>query len=237
MKKILTALVLSSLVSSVDAITYNDTITAIFGGGNPDTGWTSDTGSGMTLALRGKNFDTGATPQPNTLGTYEFATGVAANNAARAKWNWEFSINSGSAALNAVDFYVGIDTDPSQGISYAFVNALLVWTDNSYGNNLTLNGAGVETGLAAALLAGDRIAQQSQNLVFAGGNPLLNATYNYELFAVASGAGSTGARLAEVGITVIVGEGGAAVPETGSTLALLGFAAVGLGALRRKFQA
>ncbi len=201
------------------AVAYNVNITAIFGGGNPDTGWTTGTGSGITLGLRGKNRDTGATPQPTTLGVYEFATGVAANPT-KAKWQWEFSINSGAGNLSAhFDYYVRIDLDPSQCVNYFVANALVDWTDNAYGNDLTPNGAGVNgtPATSAALAAANNIAQQSQNVVFPPtlGNPLLNATYNYELYAVAKGAGPGGAKVASVSITVVVGTGGAVCDTDG----------------------
>jgi len=197
------------------AVSYNQNITAIFGTGNTNDGWTTDTGSGITLGLRGKDRVTGSTA--NSSGVYgPYATGVVppANN--RATWNWEFSINSGAANLSVnYDYYVAIDLDPSECINYAVVNALTFWTDNSYGNNTTLNGAGFEASPnnaanSAVLAAANNIAQQSQNLVFVGGNPLIDATYNYELFAVAKGAGPGGTRLASVGIIVVVGTGGVA---------------------------
>ncbi|MBC8096679.1 MAG: VPDSG-CTERM sorting domain-containing protein [Akkermansiaceae bacterium] len=223
---------------TVWADSYNQNITAIFGGGNPNTGWATDTGSGITLGLRGKNRHP-ATSTANVNGVYSFATGLIPPNNNRAVWNWEFSINSGTALLPAYDYYVGIDLDPSQGISYTYVNALTYWTDNSFGTAATLNGQGAEAAPnnaanSAALAAANSIAQQSQNLVFVGGNPLLDATYNYELFAVASGAGANGTRLTDVGITVVVGNGGSRVPDAGSTSMLLGAGLVGLAGLRRK---
>ena len=223
------------MAPSIWAVTYNDNITAIFGGGNPDTGWTSESGNGITLALRGKQRYP-STSTANVNGVYSYATGLIPPNNNRAVWNWEFSINSGTAFLPTYDYFVGIDTDPSQGISYTYVNALTYWTDNSFGNGSTLNGQGVEANPnnaanSAALAAVNTIAQQSQNLVFAGGNPLLDATYNYELFAVAKGGGTSGAKLADVGITVVVGRGGAAVPDGGSTLSLLGLGMAGLAGI------
>lgn len=228
----------SALVPSVWAVSYDQNITAIFGSGNPNTGWTTDTDSGITLGLRGKQrYPTSSTSTANNNGTYSFATGFIppANN--RATWNWEWSINSGQAAVDAFDYYVGIDTDPSQGISYTTVNALTWWTDNEFGTSSTANGGGLKPTEAGFTTLGDySIAQQSQNLVFASGNPNLDATYNYQLFAVAKGAGENGTRLADVGITVVVGQGGAAVPDAGSTLALLGAALTGLAAFRRKLS-
>jgi len=236
--EVFSVLVLFSLTPSARAIAFNQNIVAIFGTGNPNTGWTTDTSAGgIVLGLRGKERDTASTA--NASGVYSYATGVDPNNAARARWNWEFSINSGGANLNNFEFYVGADLDASQGISYSIVNALTFFNDNSYGNNATLNGQGVEgTAFAPDNLAmANNIAQQSQNLVFVGGNPFLNATYDYILYAVANGGGSGGAHLAETHITVVVGNGGAAVPDAGSTFALLGLGMAALTGFRLRQRA
>lgn len=214
MKPTLLALaLLSAAAQSAAAVSYDQTITAIFGSGNPDTGWTTETSvdQEVVLGLRGKNRDDGSTP--NTAGVYQFPTGGSIGNPARALWNWEFSIDVRGSndylipANGGYDFYVAIDTDPSQCIQSTIVNALTTWNDNSYGDQGTLNGEGIE-GLASDLGINYDIAQNSQNLVFAGGNPALDGTYSYELFAVAKGAGDGGTRVASVGITVVVGNGG-----------------------------
>jgi len=216
MKKTLLAIALiAAIAPSVRAQT---TITAIFGSGNPDTGWTSDDGGNIQLALRAKSRIDGSTPNDGA-GTYYFATAPAT----RGLWNYEFSINSDAPnnidALTTYDFYLSADGDPSQCIYYTTVNPLTHWNDNSYGNNTTANSQGVE-GSAAALAPVNNIAQNSQNITFGdypGGAQTLqaNATYSYELYAVAAGAGPNGTKLASVSITVVVGEGGAVcVPTT-----------------------
>ncbi|PYJ08908.1 MAG: hypothetical protein DMF06_11635 [Verrucomicrobia bacterium] len=214
-KKILVLTLISAATLSAWAA-YNQNIIAIFGSGNPDIGWTTDTNNGIVLGLRGKDRVNSSTANIN--GVYgPYATGVVPPNNNRATWNWEFSINSGSVNLSTYDYYVGIDTDPSKCINYTVVDALTNWTDNSYGNNGTANGQGVEgtSGPTDNYATIYNIAQQSQNLVFAGGNPTLPGTYSYELYAVAKGNGPTGVRLASVGITVVVGTGGAfCVPTT-----------------------
>jgi hypothetical protein len=152
----------------------------------------------------------------NEVYAYDVGTVPPANN--RAKWNWEFSINSGAANLDvAYDYFVAVDTDPSRCINYTVVNALTFWSDNSYGNNATGNGLGVEgtAGAPDGLASSYNIVQQSQNLVFAGGNPNIDGTYNYELFAVLKDAGPNAARVASVGITVVVGAGGAPCDSDG----------------------
>src|SRR5688500_4035869 len=100
MKKILTLLFVSfGLCTQVAfALSFDETITAIFGSGNPNTGWTTEQNAdGITLALRGKHRVTADTT--NVEGTYSFPTGLQEPNNNRALWNWEFSINSGAVSL------------------------------------------------------------------------------------------------------------------------------------------
>jgi hypothetical protein len=218
-RHILTASLFSAIACSAWAQT--DTITAIYGTGNPDTGWTADTGGDLQLALRANLRVTGGTPTDGG-GTYTVPTGNGGSaTSPRATWNYEFSINSdtsaGGAPLTGYDFYLAADRDPSQCVDFrtSTVNPLTQWSDNSYGKNTTPNGQGIE-GPAATLATVNNVAQNSQNIVFGDypGGPLLpdvnaNATYDYELFAVAKGAGVNGIRLSSVAITVVVGTGGA----------------------------
>jgi hypothetical protein len=219
MKKKLLVLTLTSVatLSALAAVLYNQNITAIFGSGNPNTGWTADTSNGIQLALRAKSRIDGSTT--NATGVYSFPVGPAP----RGAWNYEFSINSdvahGTDPLSTYDYYISVDGDASQCIRYTTVDALNYWSDNSYGNNSTANGQGAE-GTAAMFAGANNIAQNSQNITFAdypgGAQPLGNATYNYELYAVEKGAGPNGARLASVGITVVVGTGGATCATPGT---------------------
>jgi hypothetical protein len=215
MKKKFLILTLTSVaaVSAFAAVLYNQNITAIYGTGNPNTGWTVDTSNGIELGLRAKNRTDGSTT--NAAGVYSFPVGAPT----RGAWNYEFSINSdrtdGTDPLSTYDYYISADGDASQCIRYTTVDALNYWADSSYGNNSTANGQGVE-GTAATLAATNNVVQNSENITFGdypgGAQPLGNATYNYELYAVEKGAGPNGARLASVGITVVVGTGGAACP-------------------------
>ncbi len=230
-KQLILAVALTAIVPSLWAVQYNQTITAIFGSGNPDSGWTTDTASGVTLGLRAKNRTTGSTV--NASGVYSFATAPAT----RGLWNYEFSINSGTATLaqSGLTFWLSADTDSSMGVSYSTISPLTYWADNSYGNAGTGQGLGVE-GTFAALGGANTIAQNSQNITFGdypGGALALeqNATYDYLLFA----KDVTGATVASVDIQVVVGNGGSRVPDAGSTSILLGTGLVGLAGLRRKF--
>ncbi len=217
-KPLIAALVASCLIAPIaSAESYDQTVTAIFGSGNPDTGWTTGTGeNGITLALRAKNRETASTA--NVSGTYYEPSGFQAPANNRARWNWEFSVDSGSVTLDQYDYYIGIDLDTSVGVSHQIVEVLTAWNDNSYGTAATLNGQGVE-GPAATLAGTNTVAQQSQNLVFWGQDPTVNATYEYEVYAVAKGAGYAGEKLASTTITVIVGSGGTSVNDLVAQLA------------------
>ncbi len=231
MKKNITfALLTAVAVTSASAVQYNQNITAIFGGGNPDTGWTTETAGGITLGLRAKDRTSGATP--NVDGVYTFATAPAP----RGLWNYEFSINSGTAPLTAYTFLLSVDNDSSLGTSFTTINPLTYWGDNFYGTAATGNGLGDE-GLFAVLGGNNQIAQNSQNITFGdypgGAMPLeLNATYDYILTALDQ-AGNT---IASVSIQVVVGNGGARVPDAGSTFAFLGAGLAALAGLRRKLS-
>ena len=230
MKKLLVAGALTALfVSSVSAnIVFDDVQVAIFGTGNPDGGWVTSYNPAMNLnmSLRAKDRLNGATPN-NGAGTYMFSPGSYAGPI-RAKWNWEFSINTDPAGLgiqklDGFDFYLA-SSGPSLIIpTFDPVNNI---TDNSYGNNLTPNGGGIE-GLAIMHASIYNIAQNSWNITFTGGDPDTIGDYLYTLYATAPGAGPDGQRLAEVSMVV-------SVPEP-SSAALVGIGLCALiGRIRRR---
>lgn len=250
MKKHVVALLsLIAVTTSVPALEYNQTITAIFGSGNPDGGWTTGTGGGIELGLRAKNRDDGSTP--NVDGVYSFPTGYAVGNPARALWNFEFSIDTGAQSLSTYDFYLGIDTDAGAGVNYliSLVDPLSAFGGNSFGKWNTLNGQGVEISLTDALNEGYTVAQNSQNIAFFGQNPEAPGIYDYRLFAVTKDVNNSplapsgghpiaqnSSPVADVNIQVRVGNS-TAVPDAGSTFALLGLGLAGLAGLRRRIAA
>lgn len=245
--------------TSAPALEYNQTITAIFGSGNPDTGWTTATGAGgIELGLRAKNRDDGTTP--NVEGIYSFPTGASANHPGRALWNFEFSINVGAQMFSMYDFYLGIDMDSGIGVNYvsSLINPLTLLGDNSYGKAATGNGQGEETTFANAQIEGYTIAQNSLNIAFLGLDPNAPGIYDYRLFAVSKfspddinnsplpddggnpfinslPSASQSAPIADVNIRVIVGN--TSVPDAGGTLAFLGLSLAGLAGLRRRCAA
>lgn len=260
-KRFLAALTLfAAFISSSSALDYNQTITAIFGSGNPDTGWTTGAGNGgVKLGLRAKNRDDGSTP--NVEGVYSFPTGFSVNNPARALWNFEFSIDVGAQSFSMYDFYLGIDRDSGAGVNYVntLINPLIALDDNSFGRFLPLNmatgnGQGDETSLANAQIEGYTVAQNSLNIAFLGLglDPNAPGTYDYRLFAVAKEMGNSPdpslggfiwpatspplAPVADVNIQVIV-SAAAPVPDAGGTLAMFSLSIAGLVGLSRRKRA
>lgn len=224
----------------VQALDYDQDITAIFGSGNPQQGWTTYTDDMIQLGLRAKNRTDGTTPN-DSAGTYSFPTGTAPASS-RAIWNFEFSANVAVPDINGdipsgpvISDYLyklSVDLDPSAGTSFLEYNPFLVYTDNSFGDSSTAAGAGVEPGIIGNGLY--PLSQNSQNITFLGGNPLLDATYDF-IFGAYNYDGDL---VGETKMTVVVGEGGARkVPDAGSTFAILGIGVAGLGILRRKFAA
>ncbi len=212
----------ASFVISMLALgqTYNQNIVAIFGSGNPDTGWTVSQVDNITLALRAKNRVTASTL--NVDGVYLEPAGLVPPNNNRAFWNFELSVSSGGTPLTPMepvplgsieypDYYLVIDQDPSTGNKDDLVVSVLdFWSDNSFGTGSTLNGQGIE-GLSWMYSGVSTIVQQSQNIMFYPGMTADDATYLYTLYAVPSGSGSDADPVVSVSITVIVGVGG--VPD------------------------
>lgn len=219
--------------TTVNAVpVYNDTITAIFGSGNPNTGWVSDTSAGgVQVAVRAKSRTDGTTPN-NGAGTYNFATGTPPAST-RARWNWEFSANSDADGttgnkLDDLIWQLSVDTDPSAGVSFVTVNPFAFWPDNELGNNSTANGDGVIDPLNLGLY---NVGQNSQNITFGPWlqDPNANATYDYVFSAL---SGNT--TVASAGMRVVVGEGGAPVPDTGNSLGLFALGLLALPAFGRR---
>ncbi|RZL30436.1 MAG: hypothetical protein EOP35_23815, partial [Rubrivivax sp.] len=160
-------LLATALVATMSAHA-DATITAIFGSGVGDNGWTAQSGSGVELALRARErfpVPTNNVPS-NGAGTYNFSDTTAYslygfNNL--ASWNFDFSINSGTASVSGYTYQLGIDTDASAGMSFTVLDPLAVFNDNSFGNNGTTQGNGTDAtiGTKAALAAANSIAQNS----------------------------------------------------------------------------
>jgi hypothetical protein len=179
--------------------------------------WTIGTENGIELALRAKNRETFALLDGST-GTYQADPGLYNGLGPKSKWNYEFSINTGSQySLSDLSFLLSIDHDPSTGISFSSVNPLTYWVDNAF--------APVPT----------KGFQNSQNVGF-GDTPggafdvFQQGLYTFKLEAF----DQAGALKDSVMMNVRVGDTiPAHVPEPGS-MALVGAALGGLVWIRRK---
>lgn len=194
---------------AVGGISYDVPRVAIFGGGNPNGGWSvdlqnTDPLTSIEVGLRFKQRDTGATPNDGA-GTYYSDTGFSIAGAPRTLWNIEWHANSDASGLTGknLDDYIFtfmMDTDPSAGQSWVTFNPFNLLLDSSYGNNGTANGAGAENSSPDL----NNVGQNSQN----GGFPpfSINAfalgTYDARMTATTLG----GAPVAQIGITLVVPE-------------------------------
>ncbi len=256
---VLAATLVAMLPTSSQALSFDQNVTpdVIFGSGNTNGSWTVDRNNGIEVGLRGKLRHNASGAPENTFnsngdGTYSFSAGVAPTQSSpTAVWSFEWSVNTdylGSSGAKLLDYSyrLGLDSDPTQGTSFA-----TVWdpinvgvADHALGDNSTVNGGGIVFDSDPLTYWDDglqhhNVAQNSwkPHWFMPGFDPTLDATYDF-YFEVVDGAGAT---LARTEMQIIAGAGGAApVPEP-TTVALLGIGIVGLAGVevrrRRKKKA
>ncbi|GAB4576964.1 MAG: hypothetical protein Tsb008_22220 [Rhodothalassiaceae bacterium] len=237
----------------------------IFGDGNANGGFTVDRANNIELGLRAKvRFDLADDLPKNIFnsngdGTFSHAAGAPASNPTRARWNFEFSINSyleGTAQsptmLSDYVYRLRLDFDPGLGTNFFEFDPINGFPcfDHALGNNATTEANNSEVDCSAPSAAADwaaaissyNVAQNSWNLDFfnelagVSFDPTLNGIYDFTLSAFTRPGSTPTAgmiELASTSIRVLVGN--AAIPAP-ATLALfgIGLAGFGMGLRRRK---
>lgn len=151
-------------------VLYDQNVTpdVIFGSGNVNGGFATNTANGVELGLRGKLRHNAVGAPENTFnsnggGTYSFAAGVAINPASNPKapytgssantavWSFEWSINSdldgthgsggGSRSLGSLTYLLGLDKNASLATDFYTFDPIgdgSVYWDHATGNNTSV---------------------------------------------------------------------------------------------------
>jgi hypothetical protein len=253
-----------SVVSAdcVASISYNSPVTnaTIWGTGNTNQGFTVVKDNGIEIGIRAKTrYPLPDDSLPNgtkNLGNGDYGpfptVGYQSNGTPggpRGSWNFDWSVNSdylddpnGGPALRPLSsftYMIDIDSNPSQGTSFTTFDLLgnLAHFDHQFGTNATLSNGIKATSMGdAQTLAGQyNLMQNSWNLAFFFNpltfDPTLDGTYTVTISAFQAG---TAGALATASIDVIVGNGGAPVPEPISFLTWGGLIGCAVFAARRQ---
>lgn len=182
--------------ASASAAMFDQNITpdVIFGDGNANGGWTTETAADLELGLRAKvRFNDMNLPEntfnSNGDGSYTFLAGLpptgfgfAPGSSSTAVWNFEWSINSDVAGtagrfLDDLTYELQIDFDPSAGTNFQSFDPINLpapaSADHAIGTNTTANGDGtsvsnspVDRPAYLALIGANNVAQNSWNMEF-----------------------------------------------------------------------
>jgi hypothetical protein len=212
----------AALTTPIGTIIHNnDTVTSIYGSGNPNESWVTSTFEGITLGVRFKERGTINYGTTDTLGGTTFTVGTSIN--------LDFTVSSGSSMLSEYKFILSVDSNPTVSQTWTTIDITASYDDNSFGTSSTLNGAGTE-GTWSALAGTNTVAQNSQRSFWLGiaGNPTpSNGVYHATLTAYSVGDVSFSTPIAQTVSKLNV------IPEPNSIALGLGGLAL-LGLRRRK---
>ncbi len=234
---LLSALIILGLSGISEAVLYDQNVTpdVIFGSGNGNGYFVTDTANNIEVGLRAKVPYAGVY-NSDGAGTYNMSSGPHPKwGDPGAAWNFEFSVNvnqdgTGNSGLADFDITLSIDMDPGLGQSWISFNPFTTFTDNALGDNSTPNGGGDDSATANANYGNYSVGQNSMNIgwLTLPFDNMAPGTYDFQLSVSHSVP-----PLAQTYMTVVVDGGGAPVPEP-STLLLLGGGLVGIYFMKRK---